>query len=210
MAQSKQPAKPAARVGKSDRGLPPQPQAATRPGADQLATPRSASTSQDPPSNAPASAPTASANGAAPATGNPPAAAPTAANREGIGFLGEVIWLMMYSAGHKHFFVTDLEWLAVPPVALRQFRLWRRNNLPVAYASWAYLNEAAEARLMQGVRKLAPNDWKSGDRLWLVDLVVPFGGTDEVLKELRDQVFKDKKAKTLRPSPEGTMVVGEV
>ncbi|MEK9967765.1 MAG: toxin-activating lysine-acyltransferase [Ferrovibrio sp.] len=210
MAQSKQPAKPAARGGKSDRGAAPQSPVTTHPGADQSAAPKPASAAQAPPGNTPTSAPAASANGAAPATANPPAAAPTSANREGIGFLGEVIWLMMYSAGHKHFFVTDLEWLAVPPVALRQFRLWRRNNLPVAYASWAYLNETAEARLMQGVRKLAPNDWKSGDRLWLVDLVVPFGGTEEVLKELREQVFKDKKAKTLRPSPEGTMVVGEV
>jgi cytolysin-activating lysine-acyltransferase len=210
MAQSKQPARPAARGGRSDKSAAPRVSPTTHPRADQSAAPKPASTSQAPPGNTPASAPAASANGAAPAAANPPAAAPAAANREGIGFLGEVIWLMMYSAGHKHFFVTDLEWLAVPPVALRQFRLWRRNNLPVAYASWAYLNEAAEARLMQGVRKLSPTDWKSGDRLWLVDLVVPFGGTDEVLKELREQVFKDKKAKTLRPSPEGTMVVGEV
>jgi cytolysin-activating lysine-acyltransferase len=206
MAQSKQSAKPAARSGKPEKGASPQPSSATHPGADQSAAPKPASAAQTPPAGAPAAA----ANGATPAAATPPGAAPAAANREGIGFLGEVIWLMMYSAGHKHFFVTDLEWLAVPPVALRQFRLWRRNNLPVAYASWAYLNEAAEARLMQGVRKLSPNDWKSGDRLWLVDLVVPFGGTDEVLKELREQVFKDKKAKTLRPSPEGTMVVGEV
>lgn len=146
------------------------------------------------------------------ASSNPPTAGapPEAANREGIGFLGEVIWLMMYSPGHKHFFVTDMEWMTVPPVALRQFRLWRRNNLPVAYAAWGFVSAEVEARLMQGVRKLSPQDWKSGDRLWLIDLVVPFGGTEEVLKELREVVFKGQKAKTLRPSPEGMMVVGEV
>ena len=72
-----------------------------------------------------------------------------------------------------------------------------------------YLNWVQDTVLAHW-RKLAPADWKSGDRLWLIDLVVPFGGTEEVLKELREQVFKDKKAKTLRPSPEGTMVVGEV
>lgn len=200
MARSKQPVKPAA------KGLQAR-QAAIQDSPEN--TRYSSTNDQDRASGngAGATRPATSQANAQPATPNQPA---PAANREGIGFLGEVIWLMMYSAGHKHFFVTDLEWLAVPPVALRQFRLWRRNNLPVAYASWAYLNEAAEARLMQGVRKLSPNDWKSGDRLWLVDLVVPFGGTDEVLKELREQVFKDKKAKTLRPSPEGTMVVGEV
>lgn len=215
MAQSKQPTKSAARSGKPGKAIAPNPAPATIPGTDQSVASKPAASV--PPGTEPRTAgipPTANGSATAgagatqPAPG--PAEAPAAANREGIGFLGEVIWLMMYSAGHKHFFVTDLEWLAVPPVALRQFRLWRRNNLPVAYASWAYLNEAAEARLMQGVRKLAPNDWKSGDRLWLVDLVVPFGGTEEVMKELREQVFKDKKAKTLRPSPEGTMVVGEV
>ena len=117
--------------------------------------------------------------------------------------LGQVAWLFMTSPTHKHLFMTDLEWLVVPPLRLRQFRLFRRQNVPVAYASWASLTEEAEKRLMSGIRKLQPGDWNAGDRLWLIDLAAPFGGHDAILKELRDNVFAGRPVKTLRPGPDG-------
>ncbi len=70
-------------------------------------------------------------------------------------------------------FITDLEWMTLPAIALDQFRLWRQNNMPVAFATWAYLSDEAEERMQQGVRRLGPADWKSGDNLWLMDLVAP-------------------------------------
>ncbi len=62
---------------------------------------------------------------------------------------------MMQSRAHRHLFVGDMEWLLVPPIAHRQFRLWRRANMPPkrpgAYASWAMLSDEVEARLMQSL-----------------------------------------------------------
>lgn len=77
------------------------------------------------------------------------------------------------SPAHKHLFITDVEWLALPPVMLRQFRLWYRGRTPFAYASWATLSDEIEQRVMAGVRRLAPGDWRSGESLWLIDLVAP-------------------------------------
>ncbi|WP_374300704.1 toxin-activating lysine-acyltransferase [Ferrovibrio sp.] len=127
----------------------------------------------------------ASPAGGSPATGSRP-------NREGIGFLGEVAWLMMMAPSHKHLFLADLEWLVVPPVAMRQFRLWRKDGIPVGYASWAFVNDDIHARFQQGVRRLAPSDWKSGEHAWLIDLIAPMGGAKEMLEETRSVVFKDK------------------
>ena len=100
-------------------------------------------------------------------------------------------------------FMTDLEWLVLPPVMLKQFRIFRRDRIPVAFASWAYLNEDAARRLTNGSRRLKPQDWKSGEELWLIDLIAPFGGADGIIKELREKVFKGQTVKTLQAAPGG-------
>ncbi len=117
--------------------------------------------------------------------------------------LGQAAGVMMHSPLHKHMFVQDLEWLLMPPIGLKQFRLWRRDNLPVAFASWAFLNDEAATRLAAGVRRLAPAEWRSGDQLWLIDLVCPFGGTEEIMRRLKEETFKSRKVKSLQPAPGG-------
>lgn len=85
--------------------------------------------------------------------------------------LGQIAWLMMSSPLHKHLFIADLEWLAAPPLMLKQFRIFRHNKVPIGYASWAFVSEAAEQRLMSGACRLQPAEWNAGDRIWLMDLV---------------------------------------
>ena len=59
-------------------------------------------------------------------------------------------------------------------------------------------------RLKAGAVRLKPEDWRSGDNLWLIDLCAPFGGGEYILKELREKVFKGQKVKTLQPAPDGS------
>ncbi|KKJ76821.1 hypothetical protein WH95_10985 [Kiloniella litopenaei] len=120
-----------------------------------------------------------------------------------VEMLGQISWLMMQSPAHKHFFYADAEWLIMPALIQKQFRVFRKDGQPVAYASWAHLNEEAEQRIMQGIIRLKPSEWNAGDRLWLIDLVAPFGGEEEILQQLREQVFKEEKIKTLQPAPDG-------
>lgn len=117
--------------------------------------------------------------------------------------LGQIAWLMVQSASHKHLFLTDLEWLAMPAIILKQFRIWRQGPQPIAYASWALLTEDAEQRLLSGQRRLRPGEWNAGDRLWLIDLVAPFGGADGFLTDFKRKVFPDREIKTLVPGPDG-------
>lgn len=67
-------------------------------------------------------------------------------------------WLMTHSTGHKHLFLADLEWLVLPPVMARQFRLFKNKSRPFAFASWALLNEESEKRLLAGQPRLRPGD----------------------------------------------------
>ncbi|MEH6477293.1 MAG: toxin-activating lysine-acyltransferase, partial [Sneathiella sp.] len=123
---------------------------------------------------------------------------------EKVTAFGSAAWLMMHSRPHKHLFITDMEWAIEPPISLNQCYFWHRGHVPVGFASWAYLSDDAEARMLRGVRKLGPADWKSGDNLWLMDLIVPFGGMAEAAKELREGVLKGKKVKSYQPGPDGS------
>ena len=43
---------------------------------------------------------------------------------------------------------------------------------------WAFLSEEAEAKLSQTPMRLRPDEWKSGDRCWVVEVIAP-GATAE-------------------------------
>lgn len=157
----------------------------------------------------PAAAPAASA--AEPVATTTPAAANGAATPSGIArqpsgpgeVLGDVAWLMTHSPMHKHLFIADLEWLVLPPVMAKQFRIFRNGSRPVAFACWAYLDEEAEKRLLSGQPRLRPGDWRTGERAWLIDVVAPFGGVGDVLANLKQTNFKDQPLMALRPQPDG-------
>lgn len=118
--------------------------------------------------------------------------------------LGEAVYLMTKPASHKFLFLADLEWLVMPPIMLRQFRLWRQGTSPVAFATWAFLSEDAENRLLSGVRRLQPQEWNSGDRAWLMDVVAPDPQfAQRMVEELKQAVFAGRSLKGLKPREGG-------
>ena len=106
----------------------------------------------------------------------------------------EIVWLMSQSArtsgrcapGHKQFFISDLEWPAarplgspragqaakakelMTPVLLQQFRTFYAQDRPLGVVLWATVSDEVAARLTEGTTKLRPQDWKSGDKLWVM------------------------------------------
>ena len=119
--------------------------------------------------------------------------------------LGELTWLMSQSPMHKHFSIGDLEWIVMPAILLEQFRVFHGEQSPVGFALWANLSEAAEERLnaaaMAGAgARLRPDEWNSGDRLWLVELCAPFATeenklTEAMVADLMQNVFPGRTFK---------------
>lgn len=154
---------------------------------------------------------TPTAEAEAPAGTTAPASAP---RDDMTRLLGQIVSLMGQSPAHRHLFLSDLEWLVLPPLAKRQVRIWRRRTergpAPVVYASWAMVTQEVEQRLLQGHKRLRPEEWDSGDIPWLIDIVAPYGGADAALGELVDQTFGGRAVKTLVPTPGGGFTVREV
>jgi len=121
--------------------------------------------------------------------------------------IGQIVWLLSQSAVHRELKIKALEWSFTPAVISQQFRIFRfgptpglsdadpasfaqfgltregLETLPLGVAIWANLSEAAEAKLEAG-EHLAAEDWTSGDRTWLVELISPFATADNKLSQI--------------------------
>jgi len=120
--------------------------------------------------------------------------------------LGEIVWLMSQSSLHKQFFISDLEWFVMTPVLLQQFRTYYATDKPVGVVLWASVSDEVAERLAQGTTKLRPQDWKSGDKLWIVEVIAPFGGAEEMVKDLKDKVFPSRPVSFLAVTKDGKQV----
>ena len=120
--------------------------------------------------------------------------------------LGQAIWLMLRMPMYRHVFLCDLEWMVLPPVLLNQFQLFHAGGRAVAFAAWAYLSPEAEARLQTQNPRLSPVEWKSGDRLWLVNMFAPYGHGELAVELLAETTLKGQKLKFHRRHPDNSVV----
>ncbi|WP_395058836.1 toxin-activating lysine-acyltransferase [Polaromonas sp.] len=118
-----------------------------------------------------------------------------------IPLLGPVTWLMMQQSHSRHTLLSELEWRVMPALILDQAKLYLKDDAPVAFASWARFNQATVQRYRSPPHQLAMADWSSGDQIWLIDVFTPFGGAQDVLKDLREKVFAGQIVHQLIPVP---------
>ena len=90
------------------------------------------------------------------------------------------------------------------PVMLQQFRMYYQNapeaqggQRPIGVVLWARVSEEVEQMLEKGTTRMRPQDWKSGDRLWVVEVIAPFGGQDAMVADLKAKVFPTEALKVL-------------
>jgi cytolysin-activating lysine-acyltransferase len=98
--------------------------------------------------------------------------------------LGEITWLMTQSPRHKAIALGDLEWLLMPAILLRQFRIFYQSQQPVGVALWALVDGLVAKRIDAGDNRLSAVEWKSGSNMRIVELVAPFGGEAEIRKQI--------------------------
>lgn len=120
-----------------------------------------------------------------------------------IPLLGPVTWLMLQQPATRHTLVGDLEWRIMPPLVLDQAKLYMRDESPLAFVSWALLSEQVAQRYRFAPHQLTIADWQSGDQVWIIDLLTPFGGAKEVMNDVRQNLFAGQTVYQLAPVPQG-------
>jgi cytolysin-activating lysine-acyltransferase len=125
-----------------------------------------------------------------------------------VPMLGAVTWLMLQQAANRHTLISELEWRVMPALVLNQAKLYLRDEAPMAFVSWAKLSEEGAQRYQAAPHQLTMSDWASGDQIWLIDVFTPYGGAQEILKNLREKVFAGQVVRQLIPmGPEKVKVM---
>lgn len=121
-----------------------------------------------------------------------------------VPLLGAVSWLMMQQSSTRYTLLSELEWRVMPALVLDQAKLYMRDGAPVAYVSWARLSEESAQRYRQIPHHLTSADWQSGEQVWLVDLLAPFGGAQQILDDLKNTVLSGQELHTLHMAAQAT------
>jgi hemolysin-activating ACP:hemolysin acyltransferase len=105
--------------------------------------------------------------------------------------LGLASWLMTMSKDHRDLPIATLDKRILPAILLKQFKLIRKDKMPVAFISWATVSDEVKARL-EGDEAYAPEvtDWRSGRNLVIVECVSPFSPAAEVKQHFINGMIK--------------------
>jgi cytolysin-activating lysine-acyltransferase len=76
------------------------------------------------------------------------------------------------------------------PIEKGQYFLIRENDKPVAFFSYAFVGDEAVKQLVAGERSIGFDEWKTGDNLFIPDIVSPFGLKASWVKYVRDELGK--------------------
>ncbi len=120
-------------------------------------------------------------------------------NAERLALLGKVTWLWMNSPLHADWTIHLATRFLLPAIECAQLHVLERAGLPVAYCSWAWLSAEAELAYIADPSKVLAHDWHSGERLWFIDWVAPFGASDSwQLRRAMMQRFPNEVARAIR------------
>ena len=104
---------------------------------------------------------------------------------------GSIMAVLTRSVTQKFETLAELEWMVGPAVASGQFGIAETQSqssgmvLPVGILLWASVSTKVDDRLTQDAAapvRLSPDEWRSGDILWLVDAVGEPHTVQEMLK----------------------------
>jgi hemolysin-activating ACP:hemolysin acyltransferase len=135
--------------------------------------------------------------------------------RQSVAF-AQIVSVLMRSPRYRHYTLGDLEWLVVPALATGQWRVvgaqskQKGVSVPVAVALWARVSPEVDKKLSENLHlpiRLRPDEWKSGDILWLVDAVGDPRVVPQLLKQLLETSFKGREAKVRAAGEDGKITV---
>jgi cytolysin-activating lysine-acyltransferase len=69
--------------------------------------------------------------------------------------LGEAVSLMVAMPRYQEWRIADLKARILPPIALRQCKIFRQKGFPVAFVSWALLSEEIEKKTLRDQSRTA-------------------------------------------------------
>jgi hemolysin-activating ACP:hemolysin acyltransferase len=128
----------------------------------------------------------------------------TPGTRSNSEVLGEILWLYSHSPIHRGQRLYEIEQYVLPAIKHHRYRIYKRDGMPIGFVAIARLAKDVEDGWLAGKYALHHDDWVSGDRIWIMQFVVPFGDTLDVRKKLWvDPELMRKQIWGMRPNKQG-------
>jgi hemolysin-activating ACP:hemolysin acyltransferase len=142
----------------------------------------------------------------------------------------QIVAVMMRDPKFRQLRLAELEWLVLPPLIAGQWRLAQTKVeqmmakpgetapqtsmvVPVGAAIWARVSPEIDKRLSENLDKpiaLKPNEWVSGNQIWLIAAMGDPRAIPTFLKSLQETEFKDQAVKLRAPGPNETVVISNL
>ena len=138
--------------------------------------------------------------------------------RQSLSF-AQIVTVLMRSPRYRHYTLGDLEWLVIPPLLAGQCSVVgfksKQNviSVPVAAALWASVSAEVDKKLSENLHvpiRLRPDEWRSGDILWLIDVVGDPRVVPQLLRQLVETTFRGREAKMLARGENGKVIVQRI
>ncbi len=99
---------------------------------------------------------------------------------------------MFYLAGltktHQKRSLTQVLYAFETPFRLGQYHIFRQNGFPRGFVTFAGLSPEVEHRYAVLESPLKDADFTSGPSFWIIDLVAPFGQTNQIVDILKKDI----------------------
>lgn len=108
--------------------------------------------------------------------------------------LGNIVSVMMQTPGFAGCSVGDLRWLVLPAIATGQYSLAQGRVKStgefktIGVLLWACVSDAVDERLStdpETTIRLSPDEWRSGNNLWVVEGIGERGIIAQQIRQLR-------------------------
>jgi cytolysin-activating lysine-acyltransferase len=117
--------------------------------------------------------------------------------------LGAAALLMMRAGGYRDLTPAEIEGRVLPALLANQARVFLYGLQPIGMVTWAHLAPEAETRLVSEGALPKAEEWSRGDRIWIIDVIAPFGGSQAMLDKVRRETLRGRTVHLLRPRAEG-------
>jgi hemolysin-activating ACP:hemolysin acyltransferase len=133
--------------------------------------------------------------------------------------LAQIITLMLRSPSYRHTRLSDLEWMVLPPLNLGQVAVADTDvdrtgtRQPVAVMLWAAVSAEVDERLSSNLSapiQLAPGDWRSGDILWITDILGDTRAGHALVRNVLNTTLAGRTVRLRSLNSEGRPILLEV
>ncbi|WP_299946750.1 toxin-activating lysine-acyltransferase [uncultured Ruegeria sp.] len=101
---------------------------------------------------------------------------------------GALFYLAALTKTHRDRTLGQVLYAFETPLRLGQYHIFRQGGFPRGFVTFAGLSSEAEYRFAVNEEPLNDTDFTSGASFWIVDMVAPFGQTNQIVEALKREI----------------------